>query len=81
VRTPGGHRRYTRRGVDDVLAGRGGPDARLAEDAARLYAQGWSIRQVAERLGCGYGATRRMLRGRVALRGRGGARTKAPRTP
>jgi excisionase family DNA binding protein len=76
VRTPGGHRRYRRA---DVLAygeaasitdpGR----ERREQDAVRLYGQGWSIRQVADRFGCGYGAMRRILMRRTTLRGRGGS--------
>jgi transposase len=45
----------------------------LAKDAARLYEQGWSIRQVAERFGCSHGAMRRILKAQVRLRDRGGA--------
>jgi DNA invertase Pin-like site-specific DNA recombinase len=32
-----------------------------AKDAARLYDQGWSIRQVAKRFDCDYNAMRRTL--------------------
>jgi excisionase family DNA binding protein len=81
LRTPGGHRRYTRSGVRDALAGHVEADAAarlIADDAARLYDQGWSIRQVAERFGCGYGLMRRILRQRVTLRSRGGARSQQP---
>jgi excisionase family DNA binding protein len=77
VRTPGGHRRYSRAGVRELLERESAPSeaARLlAEDAVRLYEQGWSIRQVAQRFGCGYGAMRRLLRQHVTLRDRGGAR-------
>jgi excisionase family DNA binding protein len=80
LRTPGGHRRYSREAILRILAdvdagrdGNAGPTAAIAEDAARLYAQGWSIRQVAERFGCGYGEMRRILKARVRLRDRGGA--------
>ncbi len=78
--TPGGHRRYARSAVDDVLADDAGPTEadRLAEDAARLYQQGWSIRQVAERFGCGYGVMRRILQKRVTLRDRSGMARRAP---
>lgn len=75
MRTPGGHRRYSRAGIRDVLERESAPEDTervIAEDAARLYAQGWSIRQVAERFGCSYGAMRRILLGRVPLRNRGG---------
>jgi excisionase family DNA binding protein len=73
LRTPGGHRRYSRDAVVRLLA----QDATLdeaerqwAEDAARLYDQGWSIRQVADKFDCGYGVMRRIVRTRVALRNR-----------
>ncbi|WP_329248020.1 helix-turn-helix domain-containing protein [Actinoallomurus sp. NBC_01490] len=83
VRTPGGHRRYRR---TDVLAFReaadrdashsaGGADPereRREQDAVRLYEQGWSIRQVAARFDCGYGAMRRILMRRTTLRPRSG---------
>jgi excisionase family DNA binding protein len=76
VRTPGGHRRYRRA---DVLAygeatSIADPDReRREQDAVRLYRQGWSIRQVADRFDCGYGAMRRILMRRTTLRGRGGS--------
>jgi lambda repressor-like predicted transcriptional regulator len=47
----------------------------VAEDAARLHDQGWSIRQVAEKSDCSYGVMRRILRKRVTLRSRGGTYT------
>jgi excisionase family DNA binding protein len=75
LRTPGGHRRYTRSGIRALLTEDPAPDAaenRIAEDAARLYDQGWSIRQVAARFDYGYGAMRRLLRTQVKLRNRGG---------
>ena len=78
VRTPGGHRRYSRDAVVRLLANDTTPDEaerQWAEDAARLYEQGWSIRQVAEKFDCGYGVMRRILRMRVALRNRGGSCT------
>lgn len=81
LRTPGGHRRYTRSGIDALLTG--GPSAeerQLAEDAARLYDQGWSIRQVADRFDRGYGVMRRILRAQVTLRTRGGRPGSDPRT-
>lgn len=74
VLTPGGHRRYRRSQIRQLLAAPTEPDAeaeRLALDAVRLYDQGWSVRQVAERFGWGYGAMRRLLRSRTTLRGRG----------
>ncbi|TQL95954.1 hypothetical protein FB559_1466 [Actinoallomurus bryophytorum] len=44
----------------------------LAEDAARLYDQGWSIRQVADKFDYNYGAMRRILRKHTTLSTRGG---------
>src|SRR4051812_10326654 len=69
-RTPGGHRRYSRDAVARLLARDATPEAerQWAEAAARLYDQGWSIRQVAEKFDCSYGAMRRILRKRVTLR-------------
>jgi excisionase family DNA binding protein len=78
LRTPGGHRRYSRDAVVRLLAQDATSDEaerQWAEDAARLYDQGWSIRQVAEKFDCGYGVMRRILRMRVALRNRGGTYT------
>ena len=77
-RTPGGHRRYSRDAVLRLLAQDAAPDEaerQWAEDAARLYDQGWSIRQVAEKFDCGYGVMRRVLRKRVTLRNVGGTYT------
>ncbi|MDN3357909.1 helix-turn-helix domain-containing protein [Actinomadura sp. DC4] len=48
-------------------------EQRIAGDAARLYDQGWTIRQVAARFGCSYGVMRRILRTQVRLRNRGGS--------
>ncbi|GAB2806233.1 hypothetical protein GCM10027176_09010 [Actinoallomurus bryophytorum] len=51
LRTPGGHRRYSKADISRLLAGKATPseaEQELATDAARLYDQGWSIRQVAE---------------------------------
>ena len=54
----------------------------MAEDAARLYEQGWTIRQVAARFECGYGVMRRILHTQVELRNRGGRRsTDLPADP
>ena len=81
LRTPGGHRRYSRAAIRDLLE-RSAPeetDLLMAEDAARLYAQGWSIRQVAERFECSYGTMRRILRERVPLRSRGHVLSPTPR--
>lgn len=78
LRTPGGHRRYTREGIGELLNEEAaGAENRLAEDAVRLYEQGWSVRQVAERFDCGYGTMRRLLRKRVVLRKRGQRDTQA----
>ena len=80
LRTPGGHRRYAWSGIRDLLNAETEPGTTesFAEDAARLYQQGWTIRQVAERFGCGYGAMRRILGGRVVLRDRGGTPRRTP---
>ncbi|GAA4492026.1 hypothetical protein GCM10023191_027090 [Actinoallomurus oryzae] len=78
LRTPGGHRRYSRASLRALLADARAADARgvgepaAADDAVRLYEQGWSIRQVAQRFDVSYGAMRRLLRSRVTLRTRGG---------
>ena len=77
VLTPGGHRRYRRAdalslldaAIHDVDVAR----ERMEEDAARLYEQGWSIRQVAERFECNYSVMRKILLKRTSLRDRGGA--------
>ena len=74
--TPGGHRRYSRADVraliaaEDRASARTAEEQRMAEDAARLYEQGWSIRQVAERFGCGYTAMYRILSKQTTLRPR-----------
>lgn len=71
LRTLGGHRRYSRQGIRRLLAKDAALDQaerQLAEDAARLYDQGWSIRQVAEKFDCGYGAMRHTLRRHATLR-------------
>jgi len=73
-RTPGGHRRYSRANVQALIATRDANAAssaekrKMAEDAARLYEQGWSIRQVADRFDCGYTTMRRILQKQVTLR-------------
>lgn len=63
--TPGAHRRYRFGDVLALLNGgepvTDGPDAHTVEDAMRLYDQGLSIRQVAEKFGTSYGAMRRLL--------------------
>ncbi|WP_285581519.1 MerR family DNA-binding transcriptional regulator [Actinoallomurus iriomotensis] len=75
LRTPGGHRRYSRTAIQALLADNPEPSAdwqQMTEDAVRLYEQGWSIRQVADQFECSYGAIRRILMNRVTLRNRGG---------
>lgn len=52
--TPGGHRRYRWKAVRALLEAQGlglvsGEPQQWELDATRLYEQGWSIRQVAER--------------------------------
>jgi excisionase family DNA binding protein len=74
--TPGGHRRYRRTEIravlDEETATSVEPTREFVEDAVRLYAQGWSIRQVAARFEVGYGAMRRILVRHSKLRNRGG---------
>jgi hypothetical protein len=59
---------------NEPYEGSGEPDEDqvMAQDATRLYEQGWSIRQVADRFECSYGVMRRILKGRVTLRTQGG---------
>lgn len=78
LRTPGGHRRYSRQDIQRLLAEATPTDEdvrQLAEDAARLYDQGWSIRQVADKFDYSYGAMRRLLGKHVTMRNRGGTYT------
>jgi excisionase family DNA binding protein len=75
LRTPGGHRRYSKADICRLLADEATPseaEQELATDAARLYQQGWSIRQVAEKFDYSYGTMRRFLGKHIALRNRGG---------
>ena len=77
LRTPGGHRRYSRTAVRKLMAAEAGAGSdaerqKIADDAVRLYDQGRSIRQVASRFECSYGAMRRILKHQVNLRNRGG---------
>ncbi|MGI5224751.1 helix-turn-helix domain-containing protein [Actinoallomurus sp. CA-142502] len=75
LRTPGGHRRYSRADIRRILAEEATPREaaqQIAEDAVRLYNQGWSIRQVAGKFDYSYGAMRRLLGKHVTLRNRGG---------
>ena len=74
--TPGGHRRYRLPDVRALLNAEKPAetdfDRRTAEDAVRLYAQGWSIRQVAERFDLEYTTMHRLLkRNGVRFRPRG----------
>jgi excisionase family DNA binding protein len=76
IETPGGHRRY-RHGEVLALLEANSTDAsaeeqQLAEDAVRLYGQGWSVRRVAAEFDCDYGKMRRILAKQIALRNRGG---------
>jgi excisionase family DNA binding protein len=84
MRTPGNHRRYR---ADDVRAlldevesvkKESVLDPEAVEDVVRLYAQGWSIRQVADRFECSYGAIRRILLRRKILRRRGRQELRMP---
>ena len=74
--TPGGHRRYHLRDVRDLLQrsrlAEDEASRQMAEDAVRLYDQGWSIRQVAQKFDMDYTTMRRLLlRNRVRLRRQG----------
>lgn len=75
--TPGGHRRYRHQDVRRLLDEQeqatplDEDERQIAEDAARLYDQGWSIRQVAEKFDYSYTGMRRILRKKVVLRNRG----------
>jgi excisionase family DNA binding protein len=79
VRTPGGHRRYRLAAIRALIeAERAEPGETVrhrVEDAVRLYHQGWSIRQVAEKSDMSYGAMRRVLIRHTTLRNRGGRET------
>jgi excisionase family DNA binding protein len=76
--TPGGHRRYRAADLREVLCRDGRTEEevmaedRMAQDAVRLYEQGWNIRQVAARFEVSYGVMRRILSSHIALRARGG---------
>lgn len=83
LRTPGGHRRYSRQEISRLLTRDAAPDQaahQLAEDTVRLYDQGWSIRQIAARFDYSYGAMRRILRRHTTLRSRRGAYGAARQT-
>lgn len=75
--TPGGHRRYRRADVQELLDDDDLGDLTPARtqreaDAVRLYDEGWSIRQVAERFETSYGAMRRILLKHTTVRSSGG---------
>src|SRR3954452_9590000 len=60
LRTAGGHRRYPRQGIRQLLAEVNQHDddeRRMAEEAAPLYEQGWPTLQVAEQFACSPGAS------------------------
>lgn len=55
-----------------VLRSAGSADPqRYAQDAVRLYEQGWPIRRVAEEFGVSYGTMRRLLMNNTELRSHG----------
>jgi excisionase family DNA binding protein len=80
ARTLGGHRRYARAEIrallgDEVHEKDESPPTdqeKMEEDAARLYNQGWSIRQVAAQFGFSYSVMHRVLRKHTTLRSRSG---------
>jgi hypothetical protein len=53
-------------------------EEQLEDDAARLYQEGWAVRQVARRFGYSDVVMRRVLRRRTALRRRRSWRRKRP---
>jgi excisionase family DNA binding protein len=74
VVTPGGHRRYRRGEILDLrqVIEPVPADEEIEQDAVRLYEQGWTIRQVADRFEVSYGRMRRILGKHITLRTRGG---------
>lgn len=77
--TPGGHRRYPLSEIRRILAGddpRPGEEGQMAQDAVRLYEQGWNIRQVADKFSVTYGVMRRTLKSHTTLRHCGGPRNR-----
>jgi excisionase family DNA binding protein len=72
--TPGGHRRYPREAIQELLDSDQGQDLVRRQvqqwelDAVRMYNEGWSIRQVAARFECGYSRMRRILVRNTTLR-------------
>ena len=74
--TPGGHRRYhlaeVRALLNSTKPAQSEAERQMAEDAVRLYDQGWSIRQVAQKFDVDYTTMRRLLkRNGVRLRRQG----------
>lgn len=75
--TPGGHRRYRLADVRALLnedqQRESDWDQQTVQDAVRLYDQGWSIRQVAQKFDLDYSTMRRLLeRNGVRFRRQGG---------
>lgn len=72
--TPGGQRRYRMGNIRTHLESLSTPadleQERLELDAVRLYEQGWTIRQVADKFDYPYSTMRRILRRHTALRPR-----------
>lgn len=73
--TPGGHRRYCESAIRALWQEQRpqspqGPDAKrqLTADAVRMYEEGWSIRQVADKFDVSFGVMRRLLRKHTKLR-------------
>jgi excisionase family DNA binding protein len=84
IRTPGGHRRYRSADVRALLEAveelkdQAVGDPEMVDDAVRLYAQGWGVRQVAARFECSYGAMRRILQRQGVLRPQGAPERPIP---
>jgi excisionase family DNA binding protein len=78
--TPGGHRRYSPSDIRPLLEveGLSANQEQLEQDAVRMYVQGWSIRQVADRFDMTYGTMRRILSRHTTLRTRGGTERTGP---
>ena len=73
---PGGHRRYhlpeVRALLNTTKPAPSEAERQMTQDAVRLYEQGWSIRQVAEKFDVDYTTMRRLLkRNGVHLRRQG----------
>lgn len=70
--TPGGHRRYRRDAIRGLLTQEpAAAEDVFAADAVRMYEEGWSLRQVADRFDVSYGVMRRVLARHTILRTRG----------